>query len=107
MAASASRVQTGRPMGSDYYSIYNVTLDNSYAEGGETVTPRELGLRRVTFAICTVTNGTESATVRAVSAYYTPSTEKLHLIDSATGKEVSGTSDLSKVVVQVVAFGKP
>jgi hypothetical protein len=107
MAASASRVQTGRPMGSDYYTITNVTCDNSYESEGEKVAPREFGLRRVTFAICTVINGTESATVRAVTAFYTPSTEKLHLIDSATGKEVEATKDMSKVVVQVVAFGKP
>jgi len=50
--------------------------------------------------------GTESATTRAVTAYYTPSTEKLHFLDSATGKEVEATKDLSKVKVQVVAFGK-
>jgi hypothetical protein len=94
-------------MGSDYYSITNVTLDSSYASEGEALTAKDLGLRRITFAICNVTAGSESATLRPANAYYTPATEKLHLIDSATGKEMEATKDMSKVTVQVIAFGKP
>lgn len=107
MSVSVTNVQTARTPGDLYYSIKEVTLDASYAEGGESLTARELGLRRVVFAQCEVQHGTESSTIRAVSAYYTPSTAKIHLIDSATGKEVEATKDLSKVVVRVVAFGKP
>jgi hypothetical protein len=93
-------------MGSDYYSITQVTLDNSYAEGGETVSARELGLRRVIWATCDVLAGSESEEWLAF-ATYTPSTEKVHLFSSKTGKELVKEKDLSKVVVQVVAFGKP
>jgi hypothetical protein len=104
MALSASTVERARVPGAERRSVTNVTFDSSYAEGGEPLTPSELGLRRVTFATCSIIHGSESSTLRPGSAYY--ENEKLHLIDNATGKEVSGTSDMSKVVVQVVAFGK-
>lgn len=107
MSVAVANVQTPRPPGDLFYSVKEVTLDSSYASEGEPLTAKELGLRRVVYAICEVLHGTESSTVRAVTAYYIPSTEKIHLIDSATGKEVEATKDLSKVVVQVIAFGKP
>lgn len=82
-----------------------VTFDSSYLEGGEAFTPAQAGL--ISFAvdpICQVVVGTEEATVRAVTCYY--ETEKLHLIDSATGKEVASTKNMEKVKVRVWAFGK-
>lgn len=109
MAVTATRVQTGRPMGSDYYTISTVACDSSYQSEGEPLTPRELGLRRVTFAICNILNGDEAAESELFVglATYTPATEKLHLINLKSGKEVSSTKKMEKVVVQVVAFGKP
>jgi hypothetical protein len=105
MAISAAVKQTRIP-GAERVTVTTVTFDNSYLEGGEPLTAKELGLRTVNYAICTMTNGSEEATVRAGDPYYTPATSKIHLIDNATGKEVASTKDMSKVVVQVVAFGK-
>lgn len=83
-----------------------VTLDNSYAEGGEAVTASQLGLASVDFAICTVVNGTEASEKWVSGAWYTPSTAKVHLQDAKTGKELAKEVDASKVKIQVVAFGK-
>lgn len=105
MALTVAAVQTARPPGAERRVIKEVTFDSSYLENGEPLTAAELGLKKVTFADCNITNGSEEATVRPAIAYYTPSTEKLHLIDSATGKEVASTKDMSKVKVQVVAYG--
>lgn len=105
MAVSVTNVKTTRVPGAERTAVKTVTFDNSYAEGGESLTPGELGLTTVDYAVCTITHGSESAELRPASAFYTPSTEKIHLIDSATGKEVAGTKDMSKVTVQVVAFG--
>jgi hypothetical protein len=105
MAASVSNVQAATVPGAEVRTINTVTLDNSYAEGGESLTANQLGLGSVTYAQCNVTHGTESSEVRGIAAYYTPSTAKIHVIDSATGKEVAKEKDLSKVTVQVVAYG--
>lgn len=109
MAVSASRVQSARPPGSDYYTITKVTFDASYQEGGEALPPKELGLRRVTFAICNILNGDEAAESELFqgAVYYTPDTEKIHIINLKSGKELASTKKAEKVVVQVVAFGKP
>lgn len=98
--------QNVAPSSFGFYTVSTVTGDSSYLSEGEPLLFAELGLASVDFAICEVIAGTESATIRAVTAYYTPATEKLHYIDSATGKEVESTKDLSKVKVQIVAFGK-
>jgi len=109
MAVSASRVRKGRVPGTLRLAITNVTFDNSYASGGEPCTAGELGLRRVVFADCNIIAGSESATLRPTNCYYTPATSseagKLHLIDSATGKEMEATKDMSKLKVEVQAWG--
>ena len=105
MAVSTARVRKPTVPGAERFTVTTVTFDSSYQEGGEPLTPKELGLKRVTFAICVVTNGSEEATVRATDPFYTPSTEKIHLIDNATGKEVASTKNMEKVKVQVFAFG--
>lgn len=104
MALTVSTVSEPRNVG--FYTVTTATYDSSYLEGGESLTFAELGLASVDFAICSILNGSEEATVRATDAYYTPSTEKLHLTDNATGKEVASTKNMEKVKVQVVAFGK-
>ena len=76
-----------------------VTLD------GEPLTAAELGLNNIEDANATVIKGSESATLRPTNAEYTISTGKIHLIDSATGKEVESTKDMSKVVVRLEAYG--
>lgn len=98
--------QTARPPGADEMTVTDVTFDNSYAEGGEKVTPEDLGLTRVVHAESYVIHGTESAELRVAFAHYDEETELLHLFDAATGKELAGTKDASKVKVRVLAWGK-
>ena len=105
MALTVSRV--GRPMkvGNRKQIVSEITWDNSYASEGEKVTQKELGFRRVDRVECFLTAGSESSTLRPTNAYYTPSTEKFHLIDSATGKEIESTKDMSKVKMLAVVTG--
>lgn len=107
MAVTVESVGTlpHRIVGNQRVTERNVVLDNSYAEGGEPLTKAQLGLTEVTGADCFIVSGSESATLRPTNAYYTPDTEKIHLIDSATGKEMEGTKDMSKVKVLVRARG--
>jgi hypothetical protein len=101
MAATVATVQAARLDG--FIAVTDVTLDNSYAEGGEAVSAEQLGLASVDFAICSIVNGSESEEWVA-EAFYKGG--KVHLISAKTGKEVAGTKDMSKVVVRVFAFGK-
>ena len=87
-----------------FLTITEVTFDNSYAEGGEPFTPAQAGLLTIDHSWVNIKHGSESSTLRPTSCYYEG--EKLHLIDSATGKEIASTSDMSKVVVEVFAIGK-
>ena len=103
---SASAVKTRKVPGDEVETITDVTFDNSYAEGGEAVTPADLGLARVTRSSCEIVNGTESAELQVTSAHYDEEEELLHLLDAATGKELAKEKDASKVVVRVHALGK-
>lgn len=87
-----------------FYTVTEVTFSNSYTEGGEVFTPAKAGLATIDHALCQLVNGSESAELRPSVCFY--SGEKLHLIDSATGKEMAKEKDMSKVKVQVFAFGK-
>ena len=103
MALTVSSVQTVANTG--FYTLTEATFDSKYLEGGEAFTPANAGLASFTHTpVCFVVNGSEDATLRPTNAYY--SGEKLHLIDSATGKEVVAAKDCSKVKVLVLAFGK-
>lgn len=82
-----------------------VTFDSSYLEGGEPVTAAELGFRRIVKSTWQFLNGSEEATVRPTNCWYTISTGKLHLLDSATGKEVASTKNMEKVKVEGEVFG--
>ncbi len=101
MAATVSSVQSAAHP--QFYTVTDVTLDNSYAEGGEEVTAAQLNLASVDFAICNILNGSESEEWVS-EAYY--SAGKVHLISAKTGKEVAKEKDMSKVKVRVLAFGK-
>ena len=105
MPVTVAAVQTARPPGAERRTITTVTLDNSYAEGGEPLTAAQLGLTKVTFAECSVVNGSELEANPVDTAYYTPATSKIHVIDGKTSKEMAGTKDMSKVVIQVTAYG--
>jgi hypothetical protein len=103
MSLSVASVQGQTVPGAEVRTVNKVTFDSSYASGGETLTPAQLGLSSVSFIHADIIAGSESSTLRPTNAYY--SEGKLHLIDSATGNEVESTKDMSKVVVQVTAYG--
>jgi hypothetical protein len=105
LSAIAVKKVSRKVPGSEKRAVVEVTFDNSYPTGGEVLTAKEIGLRRITLAECFILSGTESAVLRVGNAVYDKTTEKLKLIDNATGKELANASDASKVVVQVVAYG--
>jgi hypothetical protein len=103
MGVVVARTKKARVPGAERRTVTDVTFDNSYAEGGEPLTAEQLGLNSVDVAVCSLIHGSESTELLAGAAWY--SGGKLHLLDVKTGKEVASTKDMSKVVVQVVAFG--
>lgn len=92
-----------RVVGNQKKVVKDCTFDSSYLENGEPLTPAELGLNVIEYASANLIHGSEEATVRPTNAEYKE--EKLHLIDSATGKEVASTKNMEKVVVRVEAYG--
>jgi hypothetical protein len=91
-----------------FYTVTEVACDSSYLAEGESLTAAELGLATADFALCEIIQGDEAkeSELFVGVAYYTPATEKLHLINLKTGKEVASTKNMEKVIVRVVAFGK-
>lgn len=104
MAVTSASVLTARNTG--FFTVTDVTLDSSYAEGGEPLTAAELGMASVDFATCSVKNGSESEAVPIMGPWYDPAKALLHLNDAKTQKELAKEKDVSKVVVRVLAFGK-
>lgn len=92
-----------RIVGNQKKVVKKITFDNSYESEGEPLSAETLGLRVIESSDCNLTHGSESATLRPTSAEWKEG--KIHLIDSATGKEVESTKDMSKVVVQIEAYG--
>lgn len=99
----AASIGSKRRVPSEKRTITDVTFDNSYQENGEPLTAAQLGLKKVRSAICQVIHGSEAE--GSPTAWYDPTTSKIHLIGSKTGKEVAGAVDCSKVVVRVTALG--
>lgn len=97
MALTVTRLYRPKKRGARKVTYYEITFDNSYESGGETLAPSSIGLRRVEGMDATMVNGSESATLRPTNAWY--SGGKIHLNDSATGKEMEATKDVSKVKV--------
>lgn len=104
MAVSVSSVTAPRNTG--FYTVTDVTLDNSYQENGESLTAAQLGLAAVDFAQCTVKNGSEAEATAVGPCYYDPTKELLVVNDYKSQKPLAKEKDLSKVVVRVLAFGK-
>jgi len=94
-----------RIVGNEKKTVKRVTFDSSYPSEGEPLTAAELGLNVVEYTNCVLVKGSESATLRPTNAEYDKVAAKIRLIDSATGKEIESTKDMSKVVVQVEAYG--
>ena len=87
--------------GNDWRAIVKWVGDNSYAAEGEALKLTECGFGpEAVFShanILSVRNLTEQATFIPNSAYFDGT--KIHLDDAATGKELAGTKDVSKVTV--------
>ena len=105
MAVTTKILDGPRLPGSRRQVVAEVTLDSSYLEGGEPLTPAELGLKSVSWAHCAILQGSESETVEVGWAVYNAEKELLKLFNWKTGKELGSTKDASKVKVQVVAYG--
>lgn len=105
-AVTTKKIKSRMPVGNEVRTITEVTLDNSYAEGGEPLTATQLGLKRVYRAHVEILNGPESEEWIAY-ATYTALTSKVHLFSAKTGKELVATKDMSKVVLRVTAWGNP
>ncbi|HEU5115577.1 MAG TPA: hypothetical protein VFT74_02770 [Isosphaeraceae bacterium] len=107
MAVSVSNVLSVpyRISGNQRKTVYDVTFDSSYAEGGEPLTQKELGLSKIEYAEVTFKNGTEASEKWVAAGEYTPSEEKIHLQDLKTGKELAKETNCEKVKVRVVSYG--
>jgi len=85
--------------GNDWRAIVKWVGDNSYAANGEALTLRECGFgAEAVFShanTLSVANLSEQAVFIPNTAKYDG--EKVHLYDAATGKELAGTKDVSKV----------
>jgi hypothetical protein len=103
MALTFTRVSKPDVVGSYRQAVTDVTMDNSYASGGEAVTPKNLGLTVVDYATCHI-QSTSGGGVNVASAGYDPSTALLHVFDE-TPAEVASGADIATTVVRVVARG--
>lgn len=105
MALTAANALTVpyRIVGSQKETVYDVTFDESYAEGGETIDPSLVGLNYIERANCAVVNGSEAEANPVSDAYHKEG--KLHLIDGKTSKEMAKEKDMKKVVVRVTSRG--
>jgi hypothetical protein len=83
--------------GSKRIHVYNVTFDNSYPTGGESLTAGIIGLNWIE-ALIPAVNGTEFAV-------YDYTNKKLKLF-TADGTEAGNASDQSAVSVTVFAIGE-
>lgn len=105
MGLTLTTLQTPQSVGSTFRSVTEAVFDNSYAEKGEAFTPGNAGLAAFDYAPqCNIVNGSEAEANPVDTAYY--GSEKLHLIDGKTSKEMAKEKDMSKVKVIVTAFGK-
>lgn len=106
MGLTVKRLTNPISVGSAFMAAIEATGDNSYAEGGEALTPAEFGLQSIDHAICIVKTLSEAEATTVGSVWYEPAKALLHVNDYKTQKELAKEKDLSKVVVQVTAFGK-
>ncbi len=102
MAATVSNIDSD-VWGSRRMVLSEVTFDATYPTGGEAVTPSQLGLVEVDFAIVTIKSAT-GAGVNVANAYYNAATDKILLYDE-TPAQVANAADVSTTVVNVVAIG--
>lgn len=91
-----------RIVGKQKETVTDVTFDESYTEGGEALTPANLGLNRVERATCTIQ--AVEGSVNVANAAYDDEEELVHLFDE-TPAEVAKEANVKGVVARVVARG--
>lgn len=89
-----------RIVGNQKETVYDVTFDSKYLEGGESATAANLGLNNIERSTWTVQKVGGTVNVASVSRYE----EKLHLFDE-TPAEVASEADVSNIVVRGIARG--
>ena len=89
--------------GNNKYVIKTATFDSSYATGGEALTATTLGLESIHIVLLSIENS-------GYVAQYDYTNSKIVLYeaggDGAILDEVGNTTDVSAVVVRVLAFGR-
>jgi len=103
MAVTVTNVAKATVPGAERRTVKIVQFDNKYVTNGEPLTFKELGLKKVDFAICTVS--AVGGTVNVAQASYDTANQKIKLFDE-TPAEVASEADVSNIKVQVVAYGK-
>lgn len=95
-----------RIVGNKKETVTNVTCSEKYVEGGEVVTPKNLGFTQKVDpgAICTVKSLGSGSTVNLATVFYNQATEKLILRDE-TPAEVASEAEIKKPVIQITARG--
>lgn len=109
MAVKTTIVDTAIVPGSRRQTVSTVQLDSEYAAEGEPVTVAELGLTRLDWGLCLPLQGSEAETVEfgfAKLEKKTDTTAVIRAYNYKTQKEVATGKDCSKIIVQVVAYGK-
>jgi hypothetical protein len=77
--------------------LADVTFDSSYPTGGESITPAVLGLSDIDAIF---TNG-----AKGWGVVYDKANAKLMAYGSTAGTEITDTTNLSALVVQILAVG--
>lgn len=108
MAATTANVQTAllNTVPNTRAGFATLTPDTSYPTGGYAVTPAQLGLSRVSFAMC---NAVGSASNNgAATASYNQATGKVQLFTTGTTGaqvEVASAANVSGITVNILALG--
>jgi hypothetical protein len=111
MALTINRVTGLRDesVGSQRMLTRHVTFDNSYATGGESLKPADVGLRQISNVI-PVGAARKTDATSAVNVSYDHTNQKLVAYNSAAAgaapTEVANATDLSTYTARVLVFGK-
>lgn len=87
--------------------IVDIALSSSYATGGDTVTLASLGIARIN--MLSLASSATTATGHVVEVIHgaaETTAPKLRVRDSATGVEITNTTDLSAQTVRALVVGE-
>ena len=97
--ASAVKVAVG----DQFLTVTTVVGDSSYPTNGSSLTPANLGLAGVNFAICSVTGSASNNA--AIHASYDIANQKLKMWSGTTLAETANSTNVSGLTITVLAFG--